>query len=67
MGYKNRAKGGMQSCASQYSIICPKCNKPAFSAELGEIKIYKHFTKNGAVAHILDENGQWKTKKLSRI
>jgi hypothetical protein len=60
---RNNGKGGMCTSRSHYSIYCPFCGKPAFSAELGTIEIYKHFTKNGTVSHIKDENGNWKRKR----
>ena len=57
-------RGGMQTSSCHTSIICPKCSKSAFSAEIGVIEIYKHFTKQGAIAHIKDMEGKWTRKKV---
>jgi hypothetical protein len=43
--------GGMQTCGANYTIICPKCGKPAARRE-GDA--YMHFTKKGVIWHIWD-------------
>ena len=46
------SKGGMQSAGVHYSILCPKCGKPAARAEFGATKDrYLHFTRAGSVWH----------------
>jgi hypothetical protein len=51
---KNGA-GGMQQSAIKYSIICPKCGKPAYRMEIiGDVKEYWHFTKNGSIKHVME-------------
>ena len=48
----NGSKGGMQSAGVHYSILCPKCGKPAARAELGVTKTRDlHFTRKGSVWH----------------
>lgn len=47
-------KGGMQSAGLSYSIICPKCQKPAARREDDfehGILRYLHFTKTGSKWH----------------
>lgn len=45
-------KGGMQTAGLHYSIICPKCGRPAARVEPGEEKSrYLHFTRKGSVWH----------------
>lgn len=47
-------KGGMQSAGLDYSIVCPKCQKPAARREADferGIFRYLHFTKTGSKWH----------------
>lgn len=64
MGRMGVSSGGMQTLGRQHTIICPLCNKPAFSATLGIKEMYRHFTKNGVMEHIKDVNGSWSRKRL---
>lgn len=48
------SKGGMQTSGLHYSIYCPKCGKPAARKETGKgTERYLHFTKKGAVWHVV--------------
>ena len=48
----SKNKGGMQTAATNCSIYCPKCQKPAARMEKsGNVERYLHFTKKGAVWH----------------
>lgn len=51
---KSISKGGMVSSHCSPSIICPYCNRPAFSM-INDT--YRHFTKNGVVEHTKDQSG----------
>lgn len=51
---RNSGIGGMQTSAAHYSIICPKCGKPAARMErTPEGSRYMHFTKKGYVWHAI--------------
>lgn len=51
---RNNGKGGMQTGGTHYTIICPKCGKPAFRVDsLPAGKRYVHFTKKGCVWHFV--------------
>ena len=49
---RNNGVGGMRTTGLHYSIICPKCNRPAARKEIGETSDrYLHFTTSGSVWH----------------
>ena len=55
---KDNGKGGMQSAGAQFTLICPKCGKPAFRREVRQGgTAYLHFTKKGSVRHFLETRG----------
>jgi hypothetical protein len=60
---KNNVRGGMCTSGTHNSIYCPLCNKPAATATLGLIEIYRHFTKSGMVSHIKLADGTWRRKR----
>ena len=50
---KNQGIGGMQTCGLNYSLMCPKCGKPAYRMEKSESEArYFHFTKKGSTKHV---------------
>ena len=55
---RNGGVGGMQTAASRYSIICPKCGRPATRREeTSDGSRYLHFTKQGVVWHVVALGG----------
>ena len=45
-------KGGMQTSGTHYSIVCPKCKKPAARKDtFRDVDRYMHFTHKGHVWH----------------
>lgn len=64
---RTNGNGGMQTSAVHNTLICPKCNKPAFRKESGKsFETWLHFAKNGTVAHTLVD-GEWFTRRASAI
>jgi formate dehydrogenase maturation protein FdhE len=53
---RNNGKGGMTTVGAHYSIICPKCGKPAARMErTPDGERYMHFTKKGFVWHMVTD------------
>ena len=53
---RNPSKGRMQSVASNFSIYCPKCGKPAEQmTDRGTEKEYLHATRKGPVSHVVKD------------